>query len=264
MIKRLLRWMPGFWALLFLLVPILGVATFVFAPSYNIWLPHDASEHGRTIDSLFMFILVLTGVVFIATEFTLFYFVWKYDARNRAKPSVFTHGSHSLEVVWTILPAVTLLFIAIYQMDAWAAAKMRKPDIPVTCEVTGRQFNWDFRYPGPDGALYTGDDVVRTDGKLYLPHSEQVLLKITSADVLHSFFLPNLRLKQDVIPGMQQYMWFKATEAGAFDIVCAELCGWGHYKMKGRVYLMPRAEFNAKLEAMRREQNATTIAARSE
>ncbi len=264
MIKRLLNWMPSFWALLFLLVPIMGVATFALAPHYNIWLPHDASEHGRTIDSLFMFIMWLTGIVFVATEFTLFYFVWKYNAKNHAKPPVFTHGSHYLEVVWTILPAVTLLFIAIYQMDAWAAAKMRKPDIPITCEVTGRQFNWDFRYPGPDHELYTADDIVRNDGHLYLPYGEEVLLKITSADVLHSFFLPNLRLKQDVIPGMQQYMWFKALEGGSFDIVCAELCGWGHYKMKGRIFLLSRPEYEAKLDDMRREQNTMRVATRNE
>ena len=85
----------------------------------------------------------------------------------------FSHGSHSLEVVWTILPAVTLLFIAIYQMDAWAAAKMRRPNIPVTAEVTGRQFNWDVRYPGPDGELYTPDDIVRVDGNLYFPSAKK-------------------------------------------------------------------------------------------
>ena len=260
MIKRFLRWMPGFWPLLFLLVPIMGVATFALAPRYNIWLPRDVSEHGGVIDGLFFFILWLTGIVFVVTEVVLFYFAWKYDAKNNAKPAVFTHGSHSLEVVWTILPAVTLLFIAIYQMDAWAAAKMRPPQIPYTCEVTGRQFNWDFRYPGPDNELYTQDDIVRTDGRLYLPYGEQVLLKITSADVLHSFFLPNLRLKQDVIPGMDQKMWFRATEGGEFDIVCAELCGWGHYKMKGRVHLLPRAGFEAKLEELRQEQNAMRVA----
>jgi cytochrome c oxidase subunit II len=260
MIKRFFNWAPGFWALLFLLVPILGVATFVFAPMYNIWLPRDVSEHGRTIDGLFMFILWLTGIVFIATEFALFYFAWKYDAKNNPKPVKFTHGSHSLEVVWTILPAVTLLFIAIYQMDAWAAAKMRPPDMPPTCEVTGRQFNWDFRYPGPDNELYTPDDIVRTDGNLYLPYGEEVLLKITSADVLHSFFLPNLRLKQDVVPGMEQRMWFKATEGGSFDIVCAELCGWGHYKMKGRIHLLSRSEFDQKLAELREEQNTMRVA----
>jgi cytochrome c oxidase subunit 2 len=132
---------------------------------------------------------------------------------------------------------------------------MRPPQIPYTAEVTGRQFNWDFRYPGPDGELYTQDDIVRTDGNLYLPYGEEILLKITSADVLHSFFLPNLRMKQDVIPGMEQKMWFKAKEPGSYDIVCAELCGWGHYKMKGRIHLLPRTAYDAKLEEMRKEQD---------
>jgi cytochrome c oxidase subunit 2 len=260
MIKRFLNWMPGFWSLLFLLVPIMGVATFVFAPAYNIWLPRDVSQHGSVIDGLFMFILWLTGIVFVVTEVTMFYFMWKYDKDNNRKPVKFTHGSHSLEVVWTILPAVTLLFIAIYQMDAWAAAKMRPPNIPITAEVTGRQFNWDFRYPGPDNELYTLDDIVRTDGNLYLPYGEEVLLKITSADVLHSFFLPNLRMKQDVVPGMDQRMWFKAIDDGSYDIVCAELCGWGHYKMKGRIHLLSRDKYEAKLEEMRAEQETVQVA----
>jgi cytochrome c oxidase subunit 2 len=264
MFKRFLNWMPSFWSLVFLLVPIMGVAAFVLAPYYNIWLPPDVSEHGRTIDGLFMFILWLTGIVFVATELALFYFAWKYDARSNTKKVAFTHGSHTLEVVWTILPAVTLLFIAIYQMDAWAAAKMRPPNIPPIAEVTGRQFNWDFRYPGPDGELYTIDDIVRTDGNLYLPYGEEILLKITSADVLHSFFLPNLRMKQDVVPGMDQRMWFKATEGGSYDIVCAELCGWGHYKMKGRIHLLSRDKYEAKLEEMWDEQNATKVAGATE
>ena len=124
----------------------------------------------------------------------------------------FSHGSHTLEVVWTILPAVTLLFIAIYQMNAWADAKMRRPNMPITAEITGRQFNWDLRYPGADGELYTKDDIVRYDGQIYLPSNEEMLLMIKSADVLHSFFLPNLRMKQDVVPGMEQNMWFKAKD----------------------------------------------------
>ena len=257
--------MKLFWSLLFLLVPILGVATFVLAPYFNIALPQDVSEHGRVIDRLFMFILYLTGTVFVVTELVLFYFVWKYDAGSNDKPVKFSHGSHALEIVWTILPAVTLLFIAIYQMEAWASAKMQPPTdehgqiIDPIVEVTGRQFNWDFRYPGPDQELYTQDDIVRTDGKLYLPVDEEVLLKINSADVLHSFFLPNLRLKQDVVPGMEQTIWFKAKKTGGYDIVCAELCGWGHYKMKGRVFFMPRAEFDAKLEELAAEQKTMRV-----
>lgn len=252
--------MNRFWSLLFLMVPIFGVATFVVAPYFNHWFPRDISEHGRVIDQLFMFILWLTGIIFIVTEGALFYFTWKYDGRTNPEPVKFSHGSHTLEVVWTILPAVTLLFIAIYQMNAWADAKMRKPNVPITAEVTGRQFNWDVRYPGPDGELYTPDDIIRTDGQIHLPANEQILLVIKAADVLHSFFLPNIRMKQDVVPGMAQNMWFKARETGEFDIVCAELCGWGHYKMKGRVTFESREDFDKWLKEKAAEQNATTLA----
>lgn len=252
--------MKRFWALLFLLVPVLGVATFLVAPYYQHWFPRDVSEHGRVIDQLFMFILWLTGIIFIGTECTLFYFAWKYDARTNSAPVKFSHGSHTLEVVWTILPAVTLLFISIYQMNAWAEAKMRKPDIPVTAEITGRQFNWDVRYPGADGELHTPDDIIRYDGDIHFPVDEEILLVINSRDVLHSFFLPNLRLKQDVVPGMQQNMWFKAKDTGQFDVVCAELCGWGHYKMKARVTFESRAQFDDWLAEKYAEQNAMTTA----
>ncbi|HEY4232758.1 MAG TPA: cytochrome c oxidase subunit II [Lacipirellulaceae bacterium] len=252
--------MNRFWSLVFLMVPVCGVATFVVAPYFQIWFPHDISEHGRVIDQLFMFILWLTGIIFIVTEGALVYFTWKYDGRTNPEPAKFSHGSHTLEVVWTILPAVTLLFIAIYQMNAWADAKMRKPNVPITAEVTGRQFNWDVRYPGPDGELYTPDDIIRTDGQVHLPANEEVLLVIKAADVLHSFFLPNIRMKQDVVPGMEQYMWFKARETGEFDIVCAELCGWGHYKMKGRVTFESREDFDKWLKQKSDEQNAMTIA----
>src|SRR5262245_49017939 len=101
--------MNRFWSLVFLLVPVLGVATFIVAPMRGVWFPQDISVHGRTIDQLFMFILFLTGVVFIATECALFYFMWKYNAKANPNPVKFSHGSHTLEVVWTILPTVTLL-----------------------------------------------------------------------------------------------------------------------------------------------------------
>ena len=241
------------WSLLFLTVPIFGVAVFAIGPYVNIWLPQDVSVHGRGIDRLFMFILWLTGVVFVVTEFLLFLFMWRYDGRTSRDDVKFTHGSHSLELVWTIIPAATLLFIAIYQMDAWAAAKMRKPDIQPVAEVMGRQFEWRYRYPGPDGELYTPDDI-HDVMELHVPVGEEVLLAIRSEDVLHSFFLPNLRVKQDLVPGMLQHVWFQATSTGKFDSVCAELCGWGHYKMKGQLIIESREEYEAWLEQAYAEQ----------
>jgi len=249
--------MNKFWAILFLLVPVLGCATFIVGPYFNVWLPTDISTDGRMIDHLFYVILWLTGAVFVGTEVVLFLFLWRYDARRDDEPAKFTHGSHSLEVVWTILPAATLLFIAIYQMNAWALEKMDRPNIPPTAEVTGRQFEWRLRYPGPDGELYTQDDVTGVN-ELHLPVGEEILLIIKSQDVLHSFFLPVMRVKQDVVPGMKQYVWFKCTETGKYDIVCAELCGWGHYKMKGQLTVEPRADFDRWLAEQHVLQTATT------
>ena len=250
--------MGKLWSLLFLLVPILGVLCFAIAPALHSWLPEDVSSHGHRIDHLFYFILYLTGIVFVATEVALFWFMWRYDGKNQVKGAKFTHGSHSLEVVWTILPAATLLFIAIYQMNAWADAKMRKPQIPPMFEVTARQFEWRIRYPGlkAQGVLGDQDDILVVND-LHIPVNEEVLLDLKSMDVLHSFFLPNMRVKQDAVPGSKIPVWFRATKTGVYDLVCAELCGWGHYKMKGRLTIESREDFDRWLEKKWREQEAT-------
>jgi cytochrome c oxidase subunit II len=245
-----------FWSLLFLLVPILGVASFLWAPSSGIWLPPDISEHGHQIDHLFRFILVLTGLVFIATEVVLFWFLWRYDGQTNTDRVKYSHGSHNLEVIWTILPAATLLFIAIYQMNVWAEVKIFKPDMPPTVEVTGRQFEWRLRYPGKDGVLGTADDLHDVND-LHVPVDEDILVDLKTMDVLHDFFLPNLRIKQDAVPGMKIPVWFRPEETGTFDLVCAELCGWGHYKMKGRLTVESRQDYDAWLEKLRQAQETT-------
>ena len=143
------------------------------------WLPENINDHGGIIDSLFMFILYLTGIIFIGTSVAMFWFMWKYDADKTAEPVKFTHGSHSLEIVWSILPAATLLFIAIYQMNAWADAKLNRPTIagsdepqPPLVEVTGRQFEWRMRYAGEDGVIGTLDDI-HTVNDLHVPVNER-------------------------------------------------------------------------------------------
>ena len=251
--------MGKFWVLVFLLVPVFGVAAFIWAiamPENRIWLPRDVSEHGHQIDHLFNFILVLTGLVFLVTEVVLVYFLWVYEGGTNKEPVKFTHGSHNLEVVWTILPAATLLFIAIYQMNAWADVKIRKPNMAPTVQVTGRQFEWRLRYPGADGKIGTHDDVHAVND-LHIPVNEDILVDLQSMDVLHDFFLPNLRVKQDAVPGMSIPVWFRALEPGTYDLVCAELCGWGHYKMKGRLTVESREEFDAYLDRMLQAQETT-------
>lgn len=267
--------MGRFWSLLFLMVPVLGVAVFVFAvvPGGifdNHWLPEDISQHGKVIDDLFMFILYLTGVIFIGTGALLFWFCWKYDAEKNPDPVKFTHGSHTLEIVWSILPAATLLFIAIFQMDAWAENKMAYPlkedgktKKPPLALVTGRQFEWRIQYAGPDEVIGTEDDL-HVVNELHIPVNDKVILRIQSADVLHSFFLPNVRIKQDMVPGVQQHIWFQTKKTGTFDIVCAELCGWGHYKMRGRLIVESEDDFNAWYASAVQEQNRTSLNAASD
>jgi cytochrome c oxidase subunit 2 len=215
------------WSLVFLLVPILGVGLFAVAPAMNMWLPTDVSADGYKIDHLFKFILWLTGIVFVATECVLAWYLWKYDAsRNDAK------------------------------------MMGRRPDVTPIAEVTGRQFEWRIRYPGADGVLHTRDDLLDVND-LHVPVDEDIALVIKSEDVLHSFFLPHFRVKQDVVPGMSQQVWFRAVPAAqgrSFDIVCAELCGWGHYKMKGRITIDSQDEFRTHLARLAAEQNATTEA----
>jgi cytochrome c oxidase subunit 2 len=262
------------------MVPVLGVGCFVCAmagidlripfsgitilPFHDHWLPKDVSADGVVIDNLFNFILFLTGAIFIGTGVVLFWFLWKYDATKNPEPIKFTHGSHTLEIVWSILPAVTLLFIAIYQMNAWAGAKLDRPRLadgslmPPLVEVTGRQFEWRIRYPGTDGIIGTPDDLFDVND-LHVPMDEPIVIRIQSQDVLHSFFLPNLRVKQDVVPGMKQHVWFKAVEDGTYDIVCAELCGWGHYKMKGRITIESRDKFNQHLADLSARQNLSSF-----
>jgi cytochrome c oxidase subunit 2 len=256
------------------MVPILGIATFAWAgldfwPLQGHWLPVNINAHGHVIDNLFMFILFLTGVIFLGTGVVLFWFLWKYDAAKHTAPVEYMHGSHTLEVIWSIVPAATLLFIAIYQMNAWADAKMRRPILPgpdgkldtvddvlkpPLALVSGRQFEWRIQYAGQDNQIGTADDVELVND-LHIPLDEEIVLRIESRDVLHSFFLPNMRTKQDVVPGMQQFVWFKANRAGVYDIVCAELCGWGHYKMRGRLTVESRQDFDRWLQQAHEAQN---------
>jgi cytochrome c oxidase subunit II len=255
------------WSILFLAVPVLGVGSIVWAmagyyPMEGHWLPLNISREGRAIDELFVFILYLTGAVFIGTSWALFWFMWKYDSDRNQEPVKYIHGSHTLEVVWSILPAATLLFIAIYQMNSWASAKMHRPtdelgnNKAAIAEITGRQFEWRIRYAGKNGILYDQDDVL-TVNELHVPVDEEVVLVIKSEDVLHSFFLPNLRVKQDLVPGLKQFCWFKADRQGVYDIVCAELCGWGHYKMRGRLTVESRDKYEKWLADQYEAQQAS-------
>ena len=262
------------WSFLILAVLVGGVLTFLVGPIYGIWFPEDVSEYGHIQDTLFMFILYLTGAVFVATQAVLIWFMWKYGKKDTSRQVQYTHGSHSLEVVWTIIPAATLLFIAIFQLNAWAEFKIDRPTVlgangeqvaqPPTLEVVARQWEWRLRYPGDDGVLHTADDQF-TVNEIVIPVDETIVVDLRSEDVLHSFFIPAMRVKQDAVPGMKIPVWFKPRKVGEYDLVCAEHCGEGHYKMKGRIRVVSAEEFDAwKRGPLAAENNTTGKTSNSE
>lgn len=262
--------MGKFWGIFFAIVPIYAVGMFVYyaltAPTGLLPLNVNDRPEAAWIDHLFWVILAVTTFVFVATAVAQVIFVWRYSDSGTGRRAVYSHGSHRMEIAWTLVPAVALFALAVYQLDAWADAKTRIPQIPAPgspvadgraeatvpkpplVEVTGRQFEWRFRYAGPDKELGTADDLFGVN-ELHIPSGEEVVLTIKSEDVLHSFFLPQMRVKQDIVPGMKQFVWLKARQvdpvADSYDIACTELCGWGHYKMRGRLIVEPRERFDA-------------------
>lgn len=254
--------MNRLWCVFFSVAAILAVVLFSIGPSMGWWFPGAAaSPLGRQIDDLFYLILAITGVTFIGVHLALGYILWKFGAVP-GKKSHYQHGSHTLEVVWSIVPAGILLFIALYQMDVWAAYRIKSRfdqealANPVA-EVTARQFEWRIRYPAPGKVLQDTPqpDDLYTVNDLHTPAGKPVVIKLRSDDVLHSFFLPHLRVKQDAVPGLVIPVWFEASEPKVYDLVCAELCGWGHYKMRGQLTAQSQADFDSYIEKLKQSQN---------
>ncbi|QDV34077.1 cytochrome c oxidase subunit II [Tautonia plasticadhaerens] len=214
------------------------------------------------IDHLYILILLITGLTFVGVMAAMVVAMWRFRARPGRK-AVYSHGSLKVEIVWTVIPAAILVFLALYQLRAWADIKFKStyPDVAPLAEITARQFQWKMRYPGPDGELGTGDDL-HTVNDLHFVKDEPTIIHLKSEDVLHSFFLPQLRIKQDAVPGMTIPVLFDASKAGRYELLCAELCGWGHYKMRAQVVVHEtRDEFDEWVEQALREQDRSEPAA---
>ncbi|MEX0804473.1 MAG: cytochrome c oxidase subunit II [Candidatus Binatia bacterium] len=199
------------------------------------WLPENVSTAGREIDFLFYLIYYVTGAVFILVMALLVFFLIRYRQRS-GRRAVYTHGNTALEITWTVIPAAILLVLTFLSASVWMRIKVNTPAPDLEIRVTAKQFNWEILYPGPDGKFATNDDL-QMDNELHVPVNKVVSLVLTSKDVIHSFFLPNLRLKQDAVPGRDTQMWFEATKSGKYEAPCAELCGFGHSGMKGWLYV---------------------------
>jgi cytochrome c oxidase subunit 2 len=271
-----------FWSILFgAVLGVCGLASLI-SPLVGWKLPDDVCSYGPSVDFLFHLILAITGIAFVGTEVVLVWAMWRFAGRPGQK-SPYIHGHHRLEMIWTAVPAGILLFIAFAQVKAWADIKYqtRMPEPTHVFEVSARQFEWRFRYPAADqlermlkdwpkgGVSKVADgwekstngqfDDVHVVNEVHTWKDAKVRMFLKTRDVLHSFFLPNLRIKQDALPGKTIPMWYDAIEENGkwnedtnkweskgtkydWELACAELCGWGHYKMRGRLYVHPSKE----------------------
>jgi cytochrome c oxidase subunit 2 len=254
------------------LLTIIWLITFVstyFFVAKTWWLPHGASQAAPWIDHQFALTYILMGVVFVAAQGILGYLAWRYRDHPGAKPVQYSHGNNTLEAVWTILTAILFVGLNLMGSHVWASERFR-PAEPgsVQVEVTGMQFAWYFRYPGADGkygatnpklmdpsagneaaiGLDTSDPASKDDvvtGTIYLPVNREADVTLRAVDVIHSFFIPAMRFKQDAVPGLAIHMHFTPTETGDYEIPCAELCGLGHYKMHAMLKVVSQSDFDA-------------------
>lgn len=206
-------------------------------------LPPAVSTYAADIDRMFWIILAVTGIVFIAVEVTLVVFLIKYRGREGRK-AYYIEGNAKAEIIWTTIPAVIVIVLAIMSQSAWSRIKNpdRFPADALELNIEAKQFEWNITYPGPDGVLDTDDDFSLRN-QLHIPVNRPVIVHLSAIDVIHSFFIPVFRIKQDVVPGRTIAVWFEAMETGEFEIACAELCGLGHYRMRARLIIHPQEEY---------------------
>jgi cytochrome c oxidase subunit II len=245
------------------------------------WFPPAISEHAPALDRQFLITIIVVGISFVAAQVGLGWMVWKYrDTGKAGDRALYTHGSNRLEVLWTVITAIVFIGLAVMGQSVWASLRLYDaPPGSYTVEVVAQQFQWNFHYAGNDNVfgrtdprliddsalnfigLDESDPSSRDDAvtaALAIPVNRPVELRLRSKDVIHSFWVPPLRFKQDLVPGMEIKVHFTATKVGKYEIACAELCGQLHFKMRAFMLVLPDDELNA-LKAMPQEQFQTRM-----
>ncbi len=239
-------------------------------------LGESASLQGEKIDMLLYITITITGIVFVITQIILFWFAFKYQHSEKRKAFYYPHNN-KLELIWTIVPAIVLTVLVGFGLFYWFQITSDAPKGAMVVEVTGKQFSWEFRYPGKDeifGKKYfkkvndaennplgqiwedaANHDDIYTTQEVHIVVGKPVKLVINAKDVIHSVGLVHFRMKMDAIPGTPTTMWFtpkfttkemkeKEGENFEFEIACSQMCGKGHYSMKGIVKVETQAEFD--------------------
>lgn len=201
-------------------------------PNGTLIFPSQSSTVAGEVDALFYFVLYLSIFFFILVTGGSFYFAWRYKKRGKQEftPGVAHHTG--LEIFWTVVPTILVFIIFVWGFKSYLTMNI-PPSDAMEIKVTGQKWFWTFQYE--EGATTTNELVV--------PVNKPVNLLMSSTDVIHSFFVPNFRVKMDVIPNRYTTLWFEATETGTFDLFCTEYCGKGHSDMIGTVKVVSEAEY---------------------
>jgi len=251
-------------------------ALFTLAAFYGFahgWRMPAATVEGRGIDGVLNYLLVSTAAICLVGHFVLCWFIWR--STGSAKTGPYHRPTRRMEWLWGLVPVLIMTVLSeagvlVVASPVWHSMYIEEPADPLMLEVVGKQFEWFAHYPGADGkyiphhlADVSGtdnplgldefaeqplDDIVRR-GQLYLPVGRPVILRLRTHDVIHSFFVPAFRLKQDLIPGFPTRLKFTPDRVGTYELACAQLCGLGHYKMRGEVHVVEPEEFERWLRA---------------
>lgn len=218
-------------------------------PEAGLGYPRDVSVEGYRIDWLLNITTVFCSILFVIMVIWMALAIFRHDEKHEA---LHDHGNARRQLM-TALSMSALIFLvvdgnlfinSIRDLDQafWNFPKAEADGRAVRIEVNARQWVWDARYAGPDGRFNTADDIV-TLNDIRVPVGVPIIMNLAASDVIHSFYLPNLRVKQDAVPGTINHLWFEAKETGEFDIACAQHCGVNHYRMKGRLTILTLPEY---------------------
>jgi len=195
---------------------------------------------GRVVDNVFLYILVICVFLLGLITFLMVYFVIRYRREKHPQPADI-EGSTWLEVTWTVIPTLIVLTMFYYGLTGFDFLK-KVPPGAMTVHVVARQWSWLFEY----------ENGIK-DTELRVPVNRPVKLLLTSLDVIHGFYAPAFRIKQDAVPGMETYLWFQPTQTGTYDVMCSQYCGLEHSHMLSKILVLPKEEFTKWYESKKQQ-----------
>jgi cytochrome c oxidase subunit 2 len=221
-----------------LAIGIVAAVVGTFAALQINWFPTDASTAANKIDTLYDWLLVASVPMFVLVMSVAIYCVVRFRVRpgGPTGDGAPIHGNTRLEIIWVTIPFLIVSALAVYAAVVLADIEKKKPN-ELQVRAIGQQFTWHFEYTQANGKKFTTDT-------LTLPNNRPVYMKINTKDVLHSFWVPQFRLKEDAVPGQTDHVRFTPNRIGNYEVVCAELCGLGHATMRVRASVVSPENFN--------------------